>query len=110
VGETPHWKTTLDTKGGPPIKVARAAHGPGADHVAGGGDVSKIFRFKDASTKEVDARCLTCHAGAHPNFDRSPHARAKVGCTSCHKRSSQRGRKTAEGCAACALLPVPRRH
>jgi len=52
--------------------------------VAGGGDVTKIFRFKDFSTKEVDAKCLTCHAGAHPNFDRSPHAKAKVSCISCH--------------------------
>jgi DmsE family decaheme c-type cytochrome len=52
--------------------------------VAGGGDVSKIYTFKNASTKEVDAKCLTCHAGAHPNFDRSPHARANVSCISCH--------------------------
>jgi DmsE family decaheme c-type cytochrome len=82
--KTPHWKTTLDTKGGPSHQGCEGCHGPGADHVAGGGDVSKIFKFKDASTKEVDAKCLTCHAGAHPNFDRSPHARAKVSCTSCH--------------------------
>ena len=28
--------------------------------------------------------CLGCHAGAHPNFERSPHAKADVGCLSCH--------------------------
>jgi DmsE family decaheme c-type cytochrome len=32
----------------------------------------------------VDETCLGCHAGAHPNFERSPHAKANVGCTSCH--------------------------
>jgi DmsE family decaheme c-type cytochrome len=81
---TPHQKTLLDTKGGPSHQGCEGCHGPGADHVAGGGDVTKIFKFKNASTKEVDAKCLTCHAGAHPNFDRSPHARANVSCTSCH--------------------------
>jgi predicted CXXCH cytochrome family protein len=59
-------------------------HGPGADHVAGGGDVSKIFDPAKASAKDVDAKCLGCHAGAHPNFERSPHAKAGLGCISCH--------------------------
>jgi hypothetical protein len=42
-------------------------HGAGKAHVEGGGDVTKIFTFKDASTKEITDRCLTCHAGA-PNI------------------------------------------
>src|SRR5579862_409675 len=36
--KTPHWKTTLDTKGGPSHQGCEACHGPGAAHVAGGGD------------------------------------------------------------------------
>jgi DmsE family decaheme c-type cytochrome len=52
--------------------------------VAGGGDTSKIFNPAKHSVKEVNAKCLSCHARAHPNFDRSPHAKANVGCTSCH--------------------------
>jgi DmsE family decaheme c-type cytochrome len=52
--------------------------------VEGGGDVTKIRRFDKLSTKEIDQTCLGCHAGTHPNFDRSPHAKANVGCTSCH--------------------------
>ncbi|HZL53400.1 MAG TPA: DmsE family decaheme c-type cytochrome [Terracidiphilus sp.] len=59
-------------------------HGAGKAHVDGGGDVTKIFNPAKHSTQEVDEKCLSCHASAHPNFDRSPHAKANVGCISCH--------------------------
>src|SRR5580704_14574052 len=36
--KTPHWKTTLDTKGGPSRQGCEGCHGPGAAHVAGGMD------------------------------------------------------------------------
>ena len=60
-------------------------HGPGGDHVAGGGDIGKIFNPAKASPKDVDAKCLGCHAGAHPNFERSPHAKGGVSCIGCHE-------------------------
>jgi len=84
--KTPHWKTSYlkASGGGPEHSGCESCHGPGADHVEGGGDKSKIFNPAKHSAKEVDAKCLTCHAGAHPNFDRSPHAKANVGCISCH--------------------------
>ena len=44
--KTPHWKTTLDTKGGPSHQGCEGCHGPGAAHVAGGGDKTKIFIFR----------------------------------------------------------------
>ena len=47
--KTPHWKTTLNKEGGPSKQGCEGCHGPGADHVAGGGDVTKIFTFKNAS-------------------------------------------------------------
>jgi DmsE family decaheme c-type cytochrome len=82
--KTPHWKTTLNKEGGPSHQGCEGCHGPGAAHVEGGGDITKIFNPAKHSAKEVDAKCLTCHAAAHPNFDRSPHARANLSCISCH--------------------------
>ncbi len=64
--------------------TCEGCHGPGKAHVDGGGDVSKIFNPAKASAKQVDQTCLKCHAGTHPNFERSPHAKADVGCTGCH--------------------------
>jgi DmsE family decaheme c-type cytochrome len=59
-------------------------HGAGKAHVDGGGDVTKIFNPSKATSKEVDATCLGCHAAAHPNFTRSQHAKADVSCLGCH--------------------------
>lgn len=91
---TCHSEVATKFEGNPHTKLAsqhgvagvncEGCHGPGGDHVAGGGDATKIFNPAKHSTKEIDATCLKCHAGAHPNFERSPHARADVGCTSCH--------------------------
>ena len=64
--------------------TCESCHGAGKAHVDGGGDVTKIFNPAKASAKDVDATCLKCHAASHPNFERSPHAKAGVGCTSCH--------------------------
>ena len=84
--KTPHWKTTLDTKGGPSHQGCESCHGPGAAHVAGGGDKTKIFIFEDHSTKEINDRCLTCHASGtqHMNAINSEHSRNDVSCISCH--------------------------
>ncbi len=83
---TPHWKTTLGKVGGIEAHGCESCHGPGADHVSGGGDKSKIFTFKGKSTKEISARCLECHqyGEEHSNYARSAHKLNNVSCTDCH--------------------------
>jgi DmsE family decaheme c-type cytochrome len=78
---TPHFKTTL--KGG---HGCESCHGPGSEHVAGGGDVTKIVQFKNLSRQQASARCLSCHGDSHgqTHFSRSAHAGNDVGCLDCH--------------------------
>src|SRR3984957_6744146 len=78
----PHAKLALE-HGGKGV-TCEGCHGPGKAHVDSGGDATKIFQFTKATPKQVAARCLTCHVGDHPNFDRTAHGDALVGCTSCH--------------------------
>jgi DmsE family decaheme c-type cytochrome len=59
-------------------------HGPGREHVDGGGDTTKIFNPAKATTKEVNDKCLTCHQGRHANFERSGHGEGSVSCVGCH--------------------------
>ncbi|PYV90785.1 MAG: hypothetical protein DMG90_08710 [Acidobacteria bacterium] len=82
---TPHWKTTF-TKKGPQWQGCEACHGPGKEHVEGGGDKSKIFVFEGKTAEQVSKRCLGCHeyGEEHANFDRSQHNLNDVSCISCH--------------------------
>ena len=84
--KSPHWRTTLDTKGGTSKQGCESCHGPGGAHVAGGGDVTKIFVFENHSPKEINDRCLTCHASdtEHMNAINSLHSKNGVSCISCH--------------------------
>jgi len=84
--DSPHYVTTLDSKKGPEWHGCEACHGPGKEHVEGGGDKTKIFTFKGASAQEISARCLDCHqyGEEHGNFARSIHLQNGVGCTDCH--------------------------
>ena len=78
---TPHFKTTLQDGHG-----CESCHGPGSEHVGGGGDVSKIIRFSELSKQEASNRCLTCHGSNHAqrHFSGSVHASNDVGCLDCH--------------------------
>jgi len=78
----PHTKIALEH--GKNGVTCEGCHGAGKAHVEGGGDITKIFNPAKATPKDVNANCLGCHAGTHPNFGRSPHAKAGVSCISCH--------------------------
>lgn len=81
-----HWKTTLNVKEGPSHQACEACHGAAASHVADPTDTSKLFLFTKASAKDINARCLECHAGGtqHMNALNSIHSKNDVSCTSCH--------------------------
>jgi DmsE family decaheme c-type cytochrome len=87
---SPHFATTMDSKldshKGPEWHGCEACHGPGKEHVDGGGDVTKIFTFKDASPAQISARCLDCHQSSHEqdNYGRSAHLQSGISCIDCH--------------------------
>lgn len=78
---TPHFKTTLANGHG-----CESCHGPGSEHVAGGGDLTKIISFKNLSKLDTNARCLSCHGQSQKqrHFASSMHAGNDVGCLDCH--------------------------
>lgn len=92
--DNPHQKMVL-MHGGSGV-TCENCHGSGKAHVEGGGDKTKIFDFTTASAKDTDAKCLGCHTGTHPNFLRSPHAKAGVSCTSCHSVHGADGQHAVE--------------
>ena len=83
--KSPHWKQTFK-EGGAAKHGCEDCHGPGSAHVEGGGDKTKIFKFEEASVKDINDRCLTCHVGGpeHMNTINSEHAKSGVSCTACH--------------------------
>lgn len=81
--ENPHSRLALMHEG--KGLTCESCHGPDQAHVESGGDPTKVlFNFNKMTPQQIDARCLTCHAGAHPDFERSPHAKAGVSCLNCH--------------------------
>jgi DmsE family decaheme c-type cytochrome len=87
---SPHFVTTMtgkfDSAKGPEWHGCEACHGPGKEHVDGGGDKTKIYTFQNVSPAESSARCMRCHQydDEHSNFDRSIHLANGIGCLTCH--------------------------
>ena len=57
-----HWNQTY-REGGIAKHGCEDCHGAAASHVADPTDTSKLFLFEKASAKDINQRCLTCHAG-----------------------------------------------
>jgi predicted CXXCH cytochrome family protein len=68
------------------VTGCESCHGPGKQHVEGGGDKTKIKVFTAMNSKAVSETCLACHAGkeTHNEFRRGEHWRNNIGCTDCH--------------------------
>lgn len=83
--KSPHWQQTYK-EGGIAKHGCEDCHGPAASHVSDPTDTSKLFLFEKASTKDIDARCLECHAGGaqHMNAINSVHGKNGVSCIACH--------------------------
>lgn len=78
LGERAAWKDK--------VVGCESCHGPGKEHVEGGGDKSKIKILNKLDQKTIADTCLSCHSGKenHNNFRRGDHWRNNVGCTDCH--------------------------
>jgi predicted CXXCH cytochrome family protein len=101
---TPHSQTTKKNGNG-----CESCHGPGAEHVAAGGDKTKIVRFSELSRKEASQRCLVCHGEdtAQRHSGSSAHVSNDVGCIDCHSPHHAKepqhllAKKQPELCYAC---------
>ncbi len=95
--KTRHWQMVFPGKDY--IQGCETCHGPAKAHAASvqaahGDDAATaqalaqhpVFNFKDHSTKEINERCLTCHAGGtqQMNAINSEHSKNGVSCVSCH--------------------------
>lgn len=94
-----------------------SCHGPGKDHVDGGGDTTKIVNPAKLQPREASETCTTCHDRAkHALWDGSQHDQRNIGCLTCHsthapKGPSQTKTKTEAGlCASCHRTIVNRQH
>ncbi len=83
---TPHYRMKFQGHEKDTAVGCESCHGPGAAHVEGGGDVTKIVNFKTLTSKQASERCLSCHSkgNEHANFSRSVHQSNDVGCINCH--------------------------
>jgi predicted CXXCH cytochrome family protein len=80
---TVHRRTLFNTK--PELKGCESCHGPGGNHVAGGGDVTKIIRLSKLSAEQVADSCLKCHNQSGVTlWHTGTHARSKLSCLNCH--------------------------
>jgi predicted CXXCH cytochrome family protein len=87
VAESAHQKLLEGKEPSPP--GCESCHGPGATHVDGNGDTSKILRFQGAPAEVVRARCETCHQ----SLIEEDGGHRQLSCLSCHSVHHYRQKK-----------------
>jgi DmsE family decaheme c-type cytochrome len=66
-------------------KGCEGCHGPGKDHVDGGGDKTKIKVFSTMSAVDSSSTCMECHnKGGQKHWMGSTHDSRRMACTACH--------------------------
>lgn len=101
------------------VQTCESCHGPGSVH-AESGEVSDILAFARLSQDAATAACMTCHyENSYATFAVGEHARADVGCTSCHDVHSTREqnllKRDPDLCFSChhdiaGKMSLPSRH
>jgi DmsE family decaheme c-type cytochrome len=84
--KNPHQVLEISGTKGWKDQSCESCHGPGEAHV-NAGDGTQIFAFTALSAKEVNKRCLSCHARAesHAGGANSLHGKNQIACTECHR-------------------------
>lgn len=64
----------------------QSCHGDGMEHIANGGDKTKIKNPAKMKASEASQTCLTCHSqvGNHATWRGSKHESAGLSCLNCH--------------------------
>jgi len=85
---------TSDTRTPAATRGCESCHGPGKDHVDGGGDKSKIVNPSTLLPQRASEICTTCHIrGTHALWMGSQHDQRNVGCVTCHSVHNPKGEK-----------------
>jgi DmsE family decaheme c-type cytochrome len=78
-------KSVKATAHGASAASCESCHGNAKEHIAAGGDPSKMRSYKKLSAKEASATCQTCHSNAgQAHFAGSAHDNRDVSCVTCH--------------------------